>query len=61
LNWDVERTLKEDLAAQGIHASMGPDRSEYIFNEENAVIRDHIERLMAGERSRINPNLVLSN
>jgi glutathione peroxidase-family protein len=61
LNWDVERTLKEDLAAQGIDAKMGPDRSEYIFNEENAVIRDHIERLMAGERSRINPNLVLSN
>lgn len=61
LNWDVERTLKEDLAAQGIFAKMGPDRSEYIFNEENAVIRDHIERLMAGERSRINPNLVLSN
>jgi carbamoylphosphate synthase small subunit len=61
LNWDVERTLKEDLAAQGIPATMGPDRSEYIFNEENTVIRDHIERLMAGERSRINPNLVLSN
>ena len=61
LNWDVERTLKEDLAAQGIDAKMGPDRSEYIFNEEDAVIRDHIQRLMAGERSRINPNLVLSN
>ncbi len=61
LNWDVERTLKEDLAEQGIFAQMGPDRSEYIFNEENSVIRDHIERLMAGERSRINPNLVLSN
>jgi glutathione peroxidase len=61
LNWDVERTLKADLAEQGIFAQMGPDRSEYIFNEENSVIRDHIERLMAGERSRINPNLVLSN
>jgi len=61
LNWDVERTLKEDLAEKGIFAQMGPDRSEYIFNEENSVIRDHIERLMAGERSRINPNLVLSN
>jgi glutathione peroxidase len=61
LNWDVERTLKEDLIAQGANPTMGPDRSEYIFNEENAVIRDHIERLMAGERSRINPNLVLSN
>jgi hypothetical protein len=46
---------------RSIWAKMGPDRSEYIFNEENAVIRDHIERLMAGERSRINPNLVLSN
>jgi glutathione peroxidase len=61
LNWDVERTLKEDLIAQGANPTMGPDRSEYIFNEENAVIRDHIERLMSGERSRINPNLVLSN
>jgi len=60
LNWDVERTLKEDLAAQGIHATMGPDRSEYIFNEENAVIRDHIERLIAGEKSRINPTNILS-
>lgn len=56
LNWDVERTLKEDLAAQGIPAKMGPDRSEYIFNEENTVIRDHIERLMAGEKSIINPS-----
>lgn len=58
LNWDVERTLKEDLAAQGIDAKMGPDRSESIFNEENAVIRDHIERLVAGEKSLINPNVV---
>jgi glutathione peroxidase-family protein len=55
LNWDVERTLKEDLAAKGIPAKMGPDRSEYIFNEENSVIRDHIERLMSGEKSIINP------
>ena len=61
LNWDVERTLKADLAEKGIFAVMGPDRSEDIFNEENAVIRDHIERLVSGERSRINPNLVLSN
>jgi glutathione peroxidase-family protein len=61
LNWDVERTLKEDLIAKGAAPTMGPDRSEYIFNEENTVIRDHIERLMSGERSRINPNLVLSN
>ena len=61
LNWDVERTLKADLIAKGQDPKMGPDRSEDIFNEENAVIRDHIERLMAGERSRINPNLVLSN
>lgn len=61
LNWDVERTLKEDLISKGQDPKMGPDRSEDIFNEENAVIRDHIERLMAGERSRINPNLVLSN
>lgn len=55
LNWDVERTLKEDLIAKGSSPTMGPDRSEYIFNEENAVIRDHIERLIDGERSIINP------
>jgi glutathione peroxidase len=61
LNYDVERTLKEDLLAQGITPTMGPDRSDDIFQEENAVIRDHIERLMAGEKSLINPNLVLSN
>ena len=61
LNWDVERTLKEDLAAKGIGATMGPDRSEYIFNEENAVIRDHIQRLIDGERSIINPVRSLVN
>jgi hypothetical protein len=39
---------------------MGPDRSDDIFQEENAVIRDHIERLMSGEKSFINPNYVPS-
>lgn len=57
LNYDVERTLKEDLAAKGIPAKMGPDRSPEIFEEENAVIRSHIERLIAGEKSIINPAL----
>ena len=56
LNYDVERTLKEDLAAKGIPAKMGPDRSPEIFEEENTVIRDHIERLISGEKSLINPS-----
>lgn len=58
LNYDVERTLKEDLLEKGILAKMGPDRSDAIFQEENAVIRDHIKRLMDGEKSFINPNYV---
>lgn len=58
LNYDVERTLKEDLMEKGILAKMGPDRSDSIFQEENQVIRDHIKRLMAGEKSFINPNYV---
>jgi glutathione peroxidase len=59
LNYDVERTLKEDLLAKGIFAKMGPDRSPSIFEEENKVIRDHIQRLMNGEKSIINPNNAL--
>ena len=59
LNYDVERTLKNDLLEKGIVATMGPDRSPSIFEEENKVIRDHIQRLMNGEKSIINPNNAL--
>ena len=61
LNYDVERTYKAALAEEGIFATMGKGRSPEVYEEENAVIRGHIERLIAGERSIINPSLVLSN
>lgn len=60
LNYDVEKTLKEDLLEKGIFAKMGPDRSPSIFDEENRVIRDHIQRLMNGEKSIINPSNTLT-
>lgn len=59
LNFDVERTLKNDLLEKGIFATMGEGRSPEVFDEEYAVITGHIERLINGERSAINPLKVL--
>jgi glutathione peroxidase-family protein len=54
LNYDVERTYKEDLASQGIFATLNKARTPEIFEEEYAVITGHIEALIAGEKSIIN-------
>jgi hypothetical protein len=54
LNYDVERTYKEDLASQGIFATLNKARTPEIFEEEYAVITAHIESLIAGEKSIIN-------
>jgi len=55
LNYDIERTLKEDLMKKGSSPMWGPERSTEVFEEEYAVITGHIERLINGERSLVSP------
>lgn len=53
LNYDVEATLKE---VQGNTAKLGEGRSRKIFEEEFAVICQHIEELLFDAKADINPN-----
>lgn len=60
LNYKIERTWQEELTRTGRgEASIGSGRSMLDFEEEYAVITGHIERLINGERSIINPLAVL--
>jgi glutathione peroxidase-family protein len=64
LNYDIEKTLKESLLEAGTPPAMGEGRSMEVFNEEYALICNEIEKLIAGNKSPINPaftkNLQLS-
>lgn len=53
LNYDVEATLKENEPIAGI----GLGRSTKIFEEEFAVVCQHIEELLAGNSASINPGI----
>ncbi len=55
LNYDIEKTLKETLILEGKPARMGEGRTMEVFNEEYAVICGEIEKLIAGNKSPINP------
>lgn len=54
LNYDIEKTLKEDLISNGPPASMGEGRTTEVFNEEYNLVQREIERLIAGDKSLIN-------
>lgn len=56
LNYDIEKTLKEDLMEKGIPAAMGEGRTPEVFDEEYALVCQEIEKLIAGNKSLINPN-----
>jgi glutathione peroxidase-family protein len=56
LNYDIEKTLKESLEAEGIPAKLGEDRSPEIFNEEFELVCKEIEKAISGSKSSINPN-----
>lgn len=61
LNYKIERTWQEELIKNGLEkATIGEGRSMEVFEEEYAVITGHIERLINGERSLINPTKVLA-
>jgi glutathione peroxidase-family protein len=55
LNYDVEKTLKEDLIAKGNPAVMGKGRTPEVFDEEYTLICKEIEKLIAGNKSPLNP------
>jgi len=54
LNYGVEKTLAESLAAEGKSFDAGPGRSQKIFEEEWDVVCSHIEELIDGKKSVIN-------
>jgi hypothetical protein len=56
LNYDSEKTVKEVAAAEGRPITVGPGRSQKIFEEEYAVVCALIEDLIADKKSLINPN-----
>jgi len=58
LNYDSEKTVKEVAAKEGRHIDIGPGRSQKIFEEEWDTICNHIEELIAGKKSAINPEYV---
>jgi len=55
LNYDVEKTLKEDLIEKGMRVGMGKGRTPEVFNEEYAFVCKEIEKLIAGNKSPLNP------
>jgi glutathione peroxidase-family protein len=55
LNYDIEKTLKEALIENGTPAAMGEGRTMEVFNEEYALICSEIEKLIAGNKSPVNP------
>jgi glutathione peroxidase len=58
LNYDVEKTYKETLIAEGVHnPSQGFGRTTEIFNEEYAFVCSEIEKAIAGAKSALNPSL----
>ena len=58
LNYDIEKTLKDALIAEGKTPMMGSDRSPEIFEEEFAFVCSEIEKAIAGAKSALNPSLV---
>jgi glutathione peroxidase-family protein len=58
LNYDSEKGVKEAAAAAKNPIDVGPGRSMKIFEEEYAVICQHIEDLIACKKALINPGHV---
>lgn len=56
LNYDSEKTVKEMAEKEGRNIDVGEGRSKKVFEEEYSVICQHIEQLIAGAKSVINPN-----
>jgi glutathione peroxidase-family protein len=55
LNYDSEKTVKDMAEKEGRNIDVGLGRSLKIFEEEYEVVCKHIEELLAGKKSVINP------
>mgnify|MGYP006275904737 CR=1 FL=1 len=55
LNYDIEKTLKQDLIDSDLPFSMGIGRSRKIFEEEYQVISNDIREAINNTKSVINP------
>lgn len=56
LTYDHEKTLKEFHEGGKYPPIMAQGRTKKVFEEELAVVREHIESVLAGKKSVINPN-----
>jgi hypothetical protein len=54
LNYDIEKTLKDAMIAEGKTPAMGADRSPEIFEEEFSFVCSEIEKAIAGAKSPLN-------
>ena len=58
LNYDIEKTLKEAMIAQGqTSLDQHKDRTPEMFPEEYAFVCSEIEKALAGAKSMLNPAL----
>lgn len=58
LNYDIEKTLKERMIAQGqVSLDQHKDRTPEMFPEEYALVCSEIEKAIAGAKSALNPVL----
>ena len=57
LNYDIEKTLKYAMIAEGKNPMMGSDRSPEIFEEEFNFVCHEIEKAIAGAKSALNLKL----
>jgi glutathione peroxidase-family protein len=58
LNYDIEKTLKERMIAEGqVNLDQHKDRTPEMFPEEYALVCSEIEKAIAGARSPLNPLL----
>ena len=56
LTLDHEKTLKDTHAENATTPIMAQGRTKKVFEEEYAVVKEHIEAALAGQKSVINPN-----
>jgi len=57
LTYDHEATLKAVNIEENRHHTMAQGRTQKVFEEEYAVVKENIERVLSGRKSPINPQI----
>ena len=57
LTYDHEATLKAVNIEENRHHAMAQGRTQKVFEEEYAVVKENIERVLSGRKSPINPQI----